>query len=101
MPTSFLHFGLSTQLTVSYIIKLSDKPFEETQKMKTEMKGNTFENVTITEDLTVICNGVFPMYWNTIISTVCSSHKWSAFFLSCYFFFVNKGVHAKLCFKEV
>lgn len=46
MPTSFLRFELSRQWTVCYIIKLSDKPFEETQ-MKMEKKGVTFEYVTV------------------------------------------------------
>lgn len=76
MPAFFLHFEPSAQRTVCYIIKLSDKLFEETQKMKSENKGNIFENVTIIEDLTVICNGVFGVYLDLF------SQKWFAFFLN-------------------
>lgn len=62
MPTWFLQFELLIGWTVGYINKLSDKPFEGAENLKTEKKVNIFENITIAEDLSVICNRVFLIY---------------------------------------
>lgn len=84
MPTSFLRFELSRRWTVCYIIKLSDKPFEETQKMKMEKKGDTFEYVTVIEDLTVIYDGVFAVYLGLFsLLTSCLYFFIIMLFLSC------------------